>query len=164
MRKVIFCDCDGVLCTARSAKVYGLRNGIWFGWDPLAARAIAIACEQGPKIVVTSTWRKPQHRHDLFEQLVRHGLYHHLYCDPETADDWRTPIVEGSERHYEVKAWLDTHPEVNSYRILDDVDEFHKPLVEKLILTDTEEGMTAQNIQRLFFWADVKPMEHQRSE
>ena len=47
----------------------------------------------------------------------------------------------GRERGAEIKEWLDAHPEVTRYAIVDDSDDMG-PLVERLVQTKWETGLT----------------------
>lgn len=149
--KVIFLDCDGVVCTRRSFLANDPEGTIWFSWDEVACAAIRRACEQGVKIVISSTWRKEMHRDQLFQQLEKYGLKEYLH------EDWMTPITDtplsGVQRGLEIEQWLADHPETESYRILDDVPEFSKEQDRYFIHTDSEEGMSSDDIKRLLNWA-----------
>lgn len=153
--KVIFLDIDGVLCTYRSHLVYGKEGGKYRDWDPLGCCAVAKACHQtGVKIVISSSWRYSRNVHELLLHLDFHGLSHYL-CEP----NWKTPdhsledrrgnIVRGEE----IKEFLDKNPEVKSYRILDDHDNFLPAQMPFLIQTVEEEGLSAMNIKKLLNWA-----------
>ena len=115
MQQVIFLDVDGVLNSQRSCLAFGnLPSGMhpkaWTQLDPLALNMIRdIAALADAKIVLSSTWRM-------------------LRPVEEYARDFDLPIVDktavgsssGRERGYEIQDWLDLHPEVENYAIIDD--------------------------------------------
>jgi hypothetical protein len=155
--KVLFLDIDGVLCTGRSHAVYGKEGGMWFEWDPLGCAAIQRACNKHVTIVVSSTWRHERHRADLLSQMEKHNLDRYMHqTDPYTPDMrcQRHPVHGGSMiRGDEINDWLARHPEVESYRILDDDADFHPDQEKRLIRTDPTDGMLFQNILDLLRWA-----------
>lgn len=152
--KILFLDIDGVLCTDRSHRAYGVEGGKMLEWDPLGCAVIKKCCERGVRIVVSSTWRHERHQADLFKRMELFGLREFLHSD------WRTiDIAEAGEwndancRGLEVRDWLDKHPEVTSYRILDDVPQFLPDQASDFIQTDAADGMTSRNILLLMRWA-----------
>lgn len=149
MNKILFLDCDGVVCTARSHYAYGEEGGIWNEWDPLACEVLRRCCANGVQIVVSSTWRKGQFVKYFHEQRRKHDL--DGYC---FHNDWATPVL-GKKRHEEILAWLERHPEITDYKVLDDdPDIIHLP-ANKIILTDPDDGMLSGHIKRLLNWAGV---------
>ncbi len=148
--KVLFLDIDGVLCTRRSFLANDPEGTIWFSWDEVACAAVRRACEQGVKLVISSTWRLPENQPHLFQQLEKCGLKPYLH------EDWATPIFHPDilyRRGREIERWLESHPEVTEYRILDDVHEFVGKQDRYLIHTDSDEGMSSDDIKRLLNWA-----------
>jgi hydroxymethylpyrimidine pyrophosphatase-like HAD family hydrolase len=148
--KVIFLDIDGVLCTRRSHLAYGKEGGIWHEWDPLAVEVIRKCCERGVKIVLSSTWRKPSNLEHFHEQYAKYGMNPAWLYQP----DWKTPITTG-RRGEEIKQWLNRHPEVTDYRIVDDDNDMLHEQHAKCIFTDAEDGMTSENIKKLLNWSGV---------
>ena len=146
---VLFLDIDGVLCTRRAHLTLGKRQGIWYMWDPVGVDAVRQACEAGAKICVSSTWRF--HPEDLFKQLDAHDLRKYLL------DDWKTIDLRcnGKWRGDEIAEYLSRYPEIDSYRILDDDIDMLDNQFKKHIKTDTEEGMSSDNIKDLFSWIGI---------
>lgn len=158
--KIIFLDIDGVLCTRRSHLSYGKEGGIWHEWDPIACNAVRRSCLKGCRIVVSSTWRF--HEEDLWPMMESHGLKEFVYFP-----DWKTPDMGrlmldatwdskiSKIRGNEIEDWLCRHPEVSSYKILDDIPDFLEHQTKFHIHTDSEEGMDSDNIKKLLNWAGV---------
>ncbi len=150
--KVIFLDVDGVLCTARSYFAYDIPNKrkMWNAWDEVACTCVREVCKKGIKIVVSSTWRHPLHEVELKEHMEKHGLLEFLRLPA-----WRTPALAGEMRGYEIEDYLKHNTDIEDYKILDDVDQFLETQAKKLILTDEQNGMSAENIRTLYRWAGV---------
>lgn len=153
MSKVIMLDIDGVLATRRSHLAYGKEGSIWFEWDPLACAVLRRCCTGYTdgyvayvKIVVSSTWRKSMHEHDLRGKLNKYGLLEFLH------EDWRTKELNGT-RGGEIAEWLSRHHEVTDYRIVDDDNDMLESQLPKCIFTDSEDGMTSDNIKKLLNWS-----------
>ena len=116
---LIFLDIDGVLNSVDSAVAYhnwlpkGTRAQMEDRLDPVAVGLLRRLCiEADAKIVVSSTWRMGRTGENFIEIFRRHGWDDFPYLD-------KTP-VRHTERGYEIQEWLDAHPEVTNYVILDD--------------------------------------------
>jgi len=114
--KVLFLDIDGVCNSAEYAK--SRPKGGLLGIDPkLAKKVRRVIKETGCEVVLSSTWRLyDKSRHD-----VRRDVCGFLDVTPNFqagAQNGRT------ERGYEVQDWLDRHPDVEVYAILDDDSDF----------------------------------------
>ena len=110
--KVVFLDIDGVLNSHRTCIAFGgiphttADNGR-SKLDEVAIRLIGgIVCAAGAVVVLSSTWRKHSDWLDYGPAL-----------DLPIVD--RTPSGRGP-RGQEIADWLATHPEVESYAIIDD--------------------------------------------
>jgi len=80
-----------------------------------------------------------------------YALLDHLYgskklcnSDDEENKDWRTGVLEGI-RGNEVKEWLDRHPEVDKYVILDDDSDFLEDQKPFFVQTNSDDGFSANN-------------------
>ena len=119
--KVIFLDIDGVL----NSSAYRSRMGMQYFSELIDRRKMPllkqIVEETGAEIVLSTSWRKywnpgekqldpaGQHIADLFRE---HGLW--IYS--------KTPVLENAGRSAQIQAWLNQHPHVDGYVILDDKD------------------------------------------
>lgn len=119
--KIIFLDIDGVL----NSSDYRQRMGMDYFSQIIDRRKMPILKhiveETGAEVVLSSTWRKfwnpgenqldpaGQHIHDIFRE---YGLWIHS----------KTPVLQNAGRNNEIQLWLDQHPYVDGYVILDDKD------------------------------------------
>lgn len=91
------------------------------------------------KIVVTSTWRL----HENYKECLRRGG---LRDAVEILD--RTPRLLGKRRGDEIKAWLDAHPNVEHYIIIDDENAILDEQKDHFLQTDEYAGFTMANYFR----------------
>ncbi len=124
--KILFLDVDGVLNSAKSSA----HNNEVFALDPYMCLLVARICEQtGAEIVLSSSWRLSDESSEVIKQRV-----FPVFID-------KTPDLHGStDRGCEIQAWMDVHPEVTRYAILDDNPDFHPD--QPLFKTDWEVGLT----------------------
>ena len=54
-----------------------------------------------------------------------------------------------AHRGTEVQEWLDRHPEVTEYVIVDDVDDFFFTQYPRLVKTDESKGFTKENYEQV---------------
>ncbi len=100
-KQVIFLDIDGVITSLRC-------NG-YYDFDLWAVHFILFCCkEAGAKIVMSSYWRMIPEAQSWFRDLF--GEHLHI--------DWRTG--DRMHRGLEIKEWLDAHPEIDNYVVIDD--------------------------------------------
>lgn len=148
MKKIIFLDIDGVLNSVdwykRRTKQQQLSHD--FELDVEAMHLYDEIVEKtGAKVVLSSTWRLS----DTWRQdLERQGLNTNAIID-------RTPRLprpintgyEYCERGKEIAAWLEEHPEVERYVILDDDSDM---LQEQLLFqTSNQKGLTREIAQEV---------------
>ena len=129
--KVLFLDIDGVVNRAGTRQRYRGFMGI----DPFLASMVGkIILDTGAAVVLTSTWR---HFQGGREEVDRH-----VY---KTFDV--TPIADTGFRGEEVKMWLDEHPEVTRYAIVDDDSDFYAD--QPLFKTNWQTGITDEVAQQV---------------
>ena len=139
--KVLFLDIDGVLCTFRAHFAYG-RGLLLKVWDPTSCQLIHRLCEKFDlKIVVSSNWKNDP---ELPEYLHKYDLSSFLHPDSKIPT-----VLTATLRGQEVKAWLDKHPEVIEYIIVDDDSDFLEDQMSRLILTENAEGFGAKDYQKM---------------
>lgn len=126
--KVIFLDVDGVLNCARDYEVFMDGDGFFRINKILVERLQKIVDSTGCKLVLSSSWRKLQGGPEFVEQM---GLT--LYG---STDDM------GKCRGEEIQRWLDIHPEVTQYVILDDDSDMLQHQLPNFVQTDFEHGLT----------------------
>ena len=137
--KVLFLDIDGVLnstrtCTATGGYPHELEHRGGFDW--IAIRLLQRLCDSsGVQIVLSSAWR-----------------LHHDFKDVAKAFDLpiidRTPSLCGP-RGKEIQHWLDAHPDVEVYAIVDDDADMLPEQMPRFVKTDGREGLTWANFVRL---------------
>ena len=111
---MIFLDIDGVLNSAIYYKSVDRSKKGWSRFDPKSVAMVTkLLLKYSAKIVISSTWRYGA-LNLLSEELKKSGLKHYLH------KDWKTPFIHPPNRGKEIKLWLDKHPEVTNYLILDD--------------------------------------------
>ena len=136
--KVLFLDIDGVLNSKLFYKyIYKPENGE-SRFDPYCVILVKRLIEEfSLKIVISSTWRNgPVNR--LMKELNENNLIDYLH------EDWHTPIVRRLSRGNEIKLWLDSHPEVKDYLILDDSEKLLDHQMSRFVKTSTYLGMVQE--------------------
>lgn len=132
--KVLFLDVDGVL----NSREGFLRDkpGTYIYWTDECAKLLASILERHPdvNIVISSTWRI-RHMPDILRFFCDYGM------DPNRIIG-ETPRKSrfGEERGHEIQNWLDEHPEVTKFVIVDD-DSDMVNLMSHLVQTDGEKGL-----------------------
>lgn len=125
--KILFLDIDGVV---NSVKNFNPKNNTLYPLDRYCAFLVGrIVLQTGCKVVLSSSWRH----------------------DPKAVQSVSQSVVElfditptlGKYRGDEVQAWLDQHPEVTKYAILDDDMDFYVYQAPNFFKTRfMEEGLT----------------------
>lgn len=135
--KILFLDIDGV-CNSRNY-LYELRAKnkkatLWYGIDPKAAKLVQrIVKETKCHVVLSSTWRLyPDGR-----AQVKREVCHFIDCTKDMQAGSKRGIVPRGE---EVQEWLDRHPNVEQYAIVDDDSDFLPN--QWLFKTTFTEGLT----------------------
>lgn len=127
--RVLFLDIDGVLNSADYMKHRRhIRRPTRDAIDALTVpRLNAITDRSGAAIVISSTWRKMYQLDDLARVLAQHGVTGRVIgATPVLVDPLGPPHKDGFQpcrskpRAHEIAAWLDAHPEVTSFAVLDD--------------------------------------------
>lgn len=137
--RVLFLDIDGVLNSTKTCVAFGgfpheLHHIDAF--DKAAIRLLQRLCDSsGVQIVLSSTWRKTHHWRDVGTAL---GL---PIIDA-------TPVMLGP-RGIEIQAWLQAHPEVKQYAIIDDDGDMLADQKPRFVKTLHSEGMTFGDFEKL---------------
>ena len=132
--KVLFLDIDGV-CNSLE---YAARNGmnLWHKTDPELVKLVRqIIKETGCKVVLSSTWRL----YPEAKAVVRRDVCKFIDCTKDMQAGAKRGVVE---RGLEVQEWLDRHPAVEQYAILDDEPDFLPN--QWLFKTTFEKGLTPE--------------------
>lgn len=131
--KVLFLDIDGVCNSATWVKQ---GNNPWNNTDPAAAKMVQrIIKETKCDVVLSSTWRLyPKSRIAVKKQVC-----HFIDCTKDMQAGAKRGVVE---RGLEVQEWLDRHPAVEQYAIIDDDPDFLP--TQWLFKTTWERGITEE--------------------
>ena len=137
--KVIFLDIDGVLNSSRSWYAYRHRlpdspDDSFF--DTIAVKLVQELCRVTDSVcVLSSSWWYSWTHEELSKAL-------------------QLPIVDSTPRSisfrlrgYEIKEWLEENP-VESYCIIDDVDEMLEEQLDKFVHVDHYNGLSYEDVKK----------------
>lgn len=89
------------------------------------------------KIVVSSSWRGDKSLQEIFAIV---GIPYYIDV---------TPYCESRHRGTEIQMWLDKHPEVENYVILDDDNDMLDSQLEHFVQTNWEyRGLSDENVEQ----------------
>jgi hypothetical protein len=134
--KVLFLDIDGVVnCKTTKRRHRGLM-----GIDQRLANIVRGIVHAVPdlKVVLSSAWRELEQGRAVVEDKV-------VPCFDIT------PCFDAEDdvRGYEIQAWLETHPGVERYAILDDDWDMLPHQMPSLFRTSTDIGITQEVADRI---------------
>lgn len=143
--RVLFLDVDGVLNCTEDFRGKGTTFVVS---RHRVMQVLDVVKDLNLKIVMSSTWRRSaEHMHFLHLNGIGRDLMH---------GDWRTPdqprdsqIAHGHKRGYEIQLWLNEHPEVTEYAILDDDPDMLRHQKARFVNTDMGRGVTDKDIAKL---------------
>lgn len=121
--KVIFLDIDGVL----NVMFPGRDNYGRLFHPEFVDNLRWIIDETGAKIVMSSTWRfagLEKMKQMWIDRNLPGELIDITIDCVQLVDDGRAEFYDLVERGHEIQQWLDEHPEVENYVILDDDNDF----------------------------------------
>lgn len=125
--KVIFLDIDGVLnCYHKDEKWQDRNDRVDMIHDDLVERLNDVLDRTGAYIVLSSTWRKSHKwRSTMRKSGIRRRFLGRTISLSSEQYEWekQNPDKSGfyfSERGKEIQEWLDRHPKVTKYCVLDD--------------------------------------------
>ena len=125
--KVLFLDCDGVI---NCAKTFTKDMDAFFPVDKYMSFLVGkIQMDTNCEIVLSSSWRHHQRSVDLISKR----LFKLLDITGDSDDGFRGK---------EIKTWLDAHPEVTRYAILDDDSDMLPEQLPNFFKTSWQEGIT----------------------
>jgi hypothetical protein len=147
--RVLFLDIDGVLNSTRTALAFGgypfeLEHQAAF--DQAALGMIRRLCEIGDlSICLSSAWRIGRDPHDVANALD-------LPIMGKTGNGL-------GPRGKQIFDWLEQHPEVTEYAILDDDSDMLDEQLPRFVKTDGHEGLSWRDFQKLCELFKVSPYE-----
>lgn len=137
--RVVFLDIDGVLNTHKTNALFGpvicSHADAASKLDPLGVKFFNMLHKAGITIVLSSTWRLGR---DIETMTMKVGI-------PIFDKTCAWPFAN-SCRGDEIKIWLDAHPEVTSYVIVDDDSDMLEEQLPNFVKTQYEEGLTYANM------------------
>jgi hypothetical protein len=137
--KIIFLDIDGVMNSEVYHSTLDTKKKNWRRFDPEAVKMLIKLVEEfDAKIVVSSLWRFVAKK-ELATELKESHLVNFLH------QDWKTPVIEPGHRGKEIKMWLDQHPDINEFVILDDDSDVLEVFSDKFVRTDYYDGLQAEH-------------------
>lgn len=163
--RVLFLDFDGVLNSLRymqasyeeRTRAAEAATGYEQHWthyvlqiDPEAVKLVDEVVEHADAhVVVSSTWRKYHELWQLVKMLHNRGskLDASRFIG-RTCDNFELSNGDWSRRGHEIQAWLDQHPEVTSFAIVDD-DSDMEHLCDRLVQTSWERGIERKHVEKL---------------
>ena len=137
--KIIFLDFDGVITIP--PKWYINSNKIkWIK---------KIVDETDAKIVVSSSWRRENVKETINDMIgktkrcPRNKMLYWLVDNLYDVTSWFSDKkYNGTGRGGEIQTWLDKHPEVDNYVIIDDDGDFLDEQLYHFVQTNYEDGIT----------------------
>lgn len=131
---VLFLDIDGVV---NCAKTFQRHRG-FIGIDPYMAFLVGnMVDDLDLKVVLSSSWKNAKEG----QEEVRRQVCDFIDCTPSLLGD----TIRGDE----IKTWLDKHPEVEKYAILDDDSDMLPEQFPNFFKCSWEEGITPEIIKRV---------------
>ena len=126
--KVIFLDIDGVLNNSILLYHYGSD----FIDEEMTELFAQVVKATGAKVVLSSSWRLEEKS----KKMVEDALSVHGVRIMDSTPSW---LVR--RRDKEISAWLDEHPRVTRYAILDDDPDAGIGMEENFFRTNPENGL-----------------------
>lgn len=140
--KVLFLDADGVINKKDNFNP-AIKNNL-YPIDAYCAFLVGrIQLQTGCEVVLSSSWRHhPESVENVSKRVIRVSD-----VTPDLYDDLNEGklIIRGDE----IQVWLDEHPEVDKYAILDDDIDFYAHQAPNLFKTTFEEGLTDEIAQKV---------------
>lgn len=152
--RVIFLDIDGILNYTLwyyDDRNPGNLNGEEGDIDPLCVKRINLLCEKtGAKIVVSSDWRIATNWQN---RLERAGLENIIDKTPITVFGQYGKTYHFS-RGEEIDMWLQWHPEVSNYVIIDDREDMMEHQLNHFVKVNPYRGFTDEDMEKALIILD----------
>ena len=137
--KILFLDIDGVLNSKFFYKYIFKRENGYSRLDPYCVILVKkLVYEFSLKVVISSTWRVGAMER-LVKELNENDLVNQLH------KDWLTPVVRPACRGKEIDLWLNNHPEITEYIILDDNQNVFDHHLSRFVQTSAFMGMVQES-------------------
>lgn len=151
--KVLFLDIDGPMIPGRAYDMPGQTRPVVMNFDPCAVGLLNTFCgKRGWRIVLHTSWLRVFGEKETYEHCLAQKL------DPQyfAKDAWCSGEINW--RYSRVAKYLESHPEVTHYLILDDEPyqldtregiEHPADMKDHLVLVDFEDGITEAIMNQL---------------
>lgn len=155
--KIIFLDIDGPLCSVRSGflpenktslrnKEDPMQQGHAKYFDPCAVWMLNdIIAKVNPTFVLSTSWASSY----TIDKMVNFFELNKLHISKTNIhEDWSTPKKFSSQRIHEITWWLDDHPEITEYVIIDDSvrrQDFCNIKADRVVDVDSYDGLNYVN-------------------
>lgn len=136
--KVLFLDVDGVLNSSDSTN---FKNNLWPVDDYMCFMVGKIQLDTECAIVVSSSWRHSKEGMDAIRAKFNNVIDKTPTSGLANYDD--------KPRGHEIQAWLDEHPEVTKYAILDDDSDMLPEQLPNFFQTTFKTGLTPEIAKRV---------------
>jgi len=158
--RVLFLDIDGVLNSSAYLKANpdsfdrSGPNAYLSMFDPVAcARLQVVLTVTGAKIVISSSWRHVHTIDEIRGYLAAKGItaevidFTPIGYNPDLPgdDSFGTSMTC---RGHEIAAWVDAHPELEAYAVVDDNSDMDG-VRERFVQTTWERGLKIEHARRL---------------
>jgi hypothetical protein len=147
---VVFLDFDGVLnCQEYLQRLNGV---VYHDSDELMVDRVTLVNDiinrTGARIVISSSWRLCHTLDKLRRILIARGFKGEVIgTTPSDLNDLPIPPFDTRQRGHEIQAWLDEHPDVKRFVIIDDdADMAH--LMKHLVKTTFASGLQPEHVER----------------
>lgn len=149
--KVIFLDIDGVLITLRSFEQFKIPTKFAQADPACVIQLNRILIETQARIVLSSTWRiglKSERLPEMNRQFIEWGVCSEIMDFTPVLEGHSGDVVLSVTRGREIETWLNNHPVVKEFAIIDDDDDMDH-LKSKLVQTDFRFGLTGINADQV---------------
>lgn len=139
MNKILFLDIDGVMKPSRVYWDQSLANDRDGGFDPLAVAVVNRICDRTEAVIVFNTvWNLLGHDR-LLAIAKQQGITADIHQDCVTA------YPRCKVRLRAIMDWINEHPEIVTWAVLDDYPLDHK----HAITVDGENGISVEDYRRV---------------
>jgi hypothetical protein len=156
--RVLFLDCDGVVNHHRWWRVrepYEPGGGLLArrirDCDPASvSRLNTIVARTGCAVVLSSSWRHDENGLRVVEAALqaRGATFSLLSATPDCARELPSGLYTTHGRGHEIQEWLNAHPMVTRFAIVDD-DSDMGPLLPRRVRTTMERGLLDEHVEKL---------------
>ena len=173
--KIIFLDIDGVLNSNSWNKQHQLKisDGTLIGQSKIALLS-HIAKETNAHIILHSGWKFWFHK-DSYEptrpesQRLVHMLSEFQLKISGFTPDFSTEEIQKTRKFSLIKAkeilsWLENHPEVKSWVVIDDLDLHNESINVHQIKTNSETGLTEADVTKAIQLLNDQPVTEKERE